>query len=173
MLSQLRKRKWLALALLLALPLVALWSLPSPSPPVRVAFQHATNDPGNGRVGVIKIVNNLNETVIVMGAWYVPAKRKDLSIAKDTLCASLISDDVWTFAARSTNSAQVSIPTNRGPYRLVLQCIPDSRSPWRNPGTLRHRIANVVYPWFHPSQRTVVRWYGGYIVASQSIDFSQ
>src|SRR6476660_934941 len=98
------------------------------------------------------MVNNLNETVIVMGAWYVPAKRKDLSIAKDTLGASLISDDVWTFVARSTNSAQVSIPTNGGPYRLVLQCMPDSRSPWRNPATLRHRIANVVYPWFHPSQ---------------------
>jgi hypothetical protein len=78
MLSQLRKRKWLALTLLLALLLVALLSLPSPSPPVRVAFQHTTNDPGNGRVGVIRIVNNLSETVIVMGAWYVPTKRKDL-----------------------------------------------------------------------------------------------
>ena len=172
MLSQLRKRKWLVLVLLLAVPLVALWSLPSPTPPVRVSFQHTTNAPTNGRTGVIEIVNNLNEAVIVMGAWYVPANRKDLSIANDTPYAS-ISEDVWTFAARSTNTAQVSIPTNKGPYRLVLQCMPDSRSPRRNQGNLRDRIVSMVYPWLHPSQRTVVRWYGGSIVASQSIDFTQ
>ena len=172
MLSQLRKRKWIPFALLLALPLAALWSLPSPPPMVRVTFQHTTNDPSNGRVGVIKVVNNLNEPVFVMGAWYVPAKRKDLSIAKDTPGA-LISDDVRQFTARSTNIAEVSIPTNGGPYKLVLQCIPDSRSPWRNQGTLRYRIADLVYPRFHPSQRTVVGWYGGSIVASQSIYVSQ
>lgn len=114
MLAQPRKCKWLALALLVALPLVALWSLPSAPPPVHVAFQHATNDPSNGRVGVIKVVNNLNETVTVMSGWYVPAKRKDLSIGRDTLCA-LRSDEMWKFSARRTNIAQVSIPTHWGP----------------------------------------------------------
>jgi hypothetical protein len=169
---KLRKRKWLALALLLALPLMALWSLPPRRPPVRVTFQQTTNDPGNGRVGVIEVANNLNETVIIMGAWYVPAKREDLSMAMDTPCASIF-DNVSKCAARSTNIVRVSIPTTGGPYRLALQCMPDSKDPWRNQGTLRYRIADLVFLRLQLSQRTMVRWYGGSIVPSQSIEFNQ
>jgi hypothetical protein len=172
MISQLHKRKCVALAMFLALLLVAIWFLPSPPPPVRVTFQHVTNDPGNGRVGVIELVNNLNETVTVMGAWYVPAKRNDLSISSDTPCAS-IDGDMSRIRVRSTNIAQVFIPTNGGPYRLVCQCIAESRDPLRSQGTLRYRLISMVSPWLHPSQATLVRWFGGSFVVSQSIDVRQ
>jgi hypothetical protein len=172
MLAQLHKRKWLAVALLVALSVVALWCLPSAPPSVRVTFQHTTNDPGNGKVGVIEVVNNLNETVVIMHAWYVPANRKDFSLGKDTPSA-LISDKMWEVGARSTNTAPISIPAHGGPYRLAVQCIPDSRSPWRNEGRLRSRFANLVFPWLHPSQKMAVGWYGGAIVATPSIDLSQ
>ena len=151
--------------------LVVWSSLPSP-PPVRVTFQHATNDAGKGKVGVIALVNNMNEPVTVMGAWYVPAKRNDLSVSLDTPIAS-IDGDMSKLAAQSTNIALVSIPTNGGTYKLALQYVPDSRSPWQNYGSLQSRSANLVFPWLHPSQKTAIRWFGGSIVASQSIDFSQ
>ena len=172
MISQLRKKKYFALTTLLALPLMALWFLPSSPQPVRMTFQYATNDPGNGRVGVIELVNNLKETLVVMGGWYVPAKRKDLSISKDTPLAC-IDGNAWQFTSRSTNFVQVHIPTNGGPYRLVFQCVPDSKSPWRNEGTLRYRIVNWVSARLHPSQVTLVRSFGGFFIVSESIDISQ
>jgi hypothetical protein len=172
MISQLRKRKWVALGMLLALPLVVLWFLSSPPPPVRVTFLHATNDPSNGRVGVIELVNPLNEKVTVMGAWYVPAKRKDQSIANDTPLVS-IDGDMSRLAAGSTNIVQVSIPTNGGPYRLVCQCVRESKDPSRSQGTLRYRTIFFISPWLHPSQVTLVRLCGGFFAASQSIDPSQ
>ena len=79
----------------------------------------------------------------------------------------------WRFPAHSTNIVQVHIPTNGGPYRLVFQCVADSKDPQRMQSTLRYRILNSVYPWFHPSQKTVVRSMGGFFVVSQSIDVSQ
>jgi len=169
MISQVRRQKWVALTMLLALALVALWFLPSSLSPVRVTFRHATNDPVSGKVGVIELVNNLKETVVVMGGWYVPAKRKDLSISKETPLA-YIDGEPFRFTAQSTNTAQVHIPTNGGAYRLVFQCVPDSKDPPRMQGTLRYRILNSVYPWLHPSQKTIVRWSGGFFVVSQSID---
>jgi hypothetical protein len=173
MLSQLRKRKWLALALPLALLLVALWALPVSPPPIRVTFQRATNDPENGRVGVIELVNTRSETIDIMIGWYVPAKGNDLALSKDTPIASIYGRMPQLLSARSTNVVQVSIPTNGGPYKLVLQCMPDRTIPWRHQDSLRYRIAELVFPWVHPSQRMAVRWYGGAIVASQSINCSQ
>ena len=150
---------------------VALRPSSSP-PPVHVAFLHATNDPSNGRVGVIKLVNNLKEPVFVMGGWYVPAKQKDLSISKNTPLA-WIDGEAYQFAARSTNIVQVHTPTNGGPYRLVCRCVPESKEPSRNQRTLRYRTLFFVSPWLHPSQMTVVRWCGEFFAASQSIDFTQ
>src|SRR5207244_13426707 len=73
MISQQRRWKWIVLGSLLVLPLVVLWSLPSAPPPVRVTFQHLTNDPATGRVGVIKLVHNRHEPVLVMHGWSVHA----------------------------------------------------------------------------------------------------
>ena len=169
MFPQLRKWTFVALAILLALAFVGLWFFPSPPLSVRSTFQYVTNDAGNGRVGVIELVNNLNETVDVMGGWYVPAKRTDLSMSAETPVASIYGD-VSKLAARTTNIVQVSVPTNRGPYRLVFQCVPERTSPQRMEGTLRYRILWKVSPWLHPSQATLVRWFNGFFVASQSID---
>ena len=168
MFSRMPKRKWFAFTLIVALLLLALWSLSFRRAPVRVTFQHTTNDPANGRIGVIEVVNNLNETVVINGGWYVPAKRKDLSQGHDTPSASL---SQWNFTARSTNIAQVAIPTNGGSYRLVLWTIPESRSPWRKPAPLPVRIYFFLYPhcpfW-------LTRWLiNGSTVASQTIDFTQ
>jgi len=170
---QLRKRIYVALAVLLVLPLLPLWSLHSSRPPVRVTFLCVTNDPGNGRAGVIQVVNYQNEPVIVMGGWYVPSTRDDLSLSWDTPLASICADNSrLTFTARSTNITQVSMPTNGGPYKLVFQCVPDSQDPFRTQGTLRHRMASLASSRLHPSQLTVVRWFGGFFAVSQSIDVS-
>ena len=131
MIPQMRKRTWVVLATLLALPLVALLFLSSPSASVRVRFLQTTNDPANGRVGVITMVNTQDEAVVVMGGWYVPAERNDLSASMDTPVASIYGDEMPVLSARSTNIVQVSMPTNGGPYKLVFQCVPDRRAPWR------------------------------------------
>lgn len=171
MFPRLLKRTFVALAILLALAFVARWFFHSPSLPVRATFQYLTNDVGSGRVGVVELVNALNETVEVMGAWYVPAKRNDLSVSAETPAASIYGD-VRDLAARTTNIVRVSVPTNGGPYRLVFQCVPERTSPQRMEGTLRYRILWKFASWLHPSQATLVRWFNGFFVASQSIDVS-
>jgi hypothetical protein len=171
---KLSKRTRVALAALLVLPFVALWFSPSRPPPLRVTFHHAANDPANGRVGIIQVVNHQTEGVIVMGGWYVPAKREDLSLSRDTPIASLCDEmQGFKFTARSTNLVKVSMPTNGGPYKLVLQCAPESQDPWLTEPTLRHRMALWADSWVHPSQRTLVRWFGGFFAVSQSIDIDQ
>jgi hypothetical protein len=168
---QLRKRICVAFAVLLVLYLVALWSLHSLRPLVRVTFLCATNDVGNGRAGVIQVVNDQSEPVILMAGWYVPATRDDLSLVRDTPLASICGDTSrLTFTAQSTNIIRVSMPTNGGPYKLVFQCVPDSLDPSRTPWTLRHRMVDLAISRFHPSQRTVVRLMGGLFAVSQSID---
>ena len=107
-----------------------------------------------------------------MGGWYVPAKRNVLGVSKDTPIASIYGE-MPKLIARSTNIVQVSMPTNGGPYKLALQCVPDRTAPWRIQGDLRYRIIWLVSPWLHPSRRTLVRWFGGFFVASQSIDVRQ
>jgi hypothetical protein len=162
----------IALALLLALPLGLFWWLHSRPTPVRVTFQHAINGPGNARLGVIELVNNLNERVTVMGGWYVPLRRTDLSLSKDTPLAPL-NGNAAELPARSTNIRQLPIPTNGGPYRLVFQCMPESKDPARIAGTRRFRLLSLISPWLSQSQVTQVRWFGGFFAASESIGGGQ
>lgn len=172
MIPQLRKRTWIALSAVLVLSLVALWFRSSPTTGVYVTFMQTTNEPTNGRVGIIEMVNMEDEDVFVMGGWYVPAKRDDLSASWDTPIASIYRDEP-VLSARSTNIVRVSMPTNGGVYRLVFQCVPAHTIPWPNQGSLRYRVMERVSPWLNPSQRTLVRWYGGWFAPSQPIDFSQ
>ena len=169
MFPRLLKRTFVALPILLPLAFVSFWFLRSTPPPVRATFQFLTNDVANGKVGVVQLVNTLNETVEVMGAWYVPAERSDLSVSKETPAASIYGD-VRDLAARTIKIVQVSVPTNGGPYRLVFQCVPERTSPHRMEGTLRYRILWKFAQWHQPSQATLVRWFNGFFVVSQSID---
>ncbi len=171
MFLRLRKVTFVALGITLALAFAAHWFFRSSPPPLRATFQYATNDAEHGRIGVIELVNDLHEPVDIMGGWYVPANRNDLSISAETPVATIYGD-VCRLTARTTNMVQVSVPTNGGPYRLVFQCVPERTSPQRAEGTLRYRILRKVSPWLHPSQKTLVRWFNGSFVASQRIDVS-
>src|SRR5678816_2298601 len=63
MFPPLLKRTFVAIAILLALAFGVLWFFQSSPPPVRAAFLCVSNDFGYGRVGVVELVNNLNEKV--------------------------------------------------------------------------------------------------------------
>src|SRR5215471_6453226 len=115
----------------------ALWALPavtllgllfvSPAPPsVSVSFLYGTNQLNNPGVGVFEIVNRLNEPVTIGGGWYIPAARKGLNSEKGDRVATIYGS-LRTVSARTTNIVQVWIPTNGGPYRLVLFVHPASK----------------------------------------------
>jgi hypothetical protein len=163
------KGKAVVLAVLFSAAFLALWFVPSASPPVHVAFLYGTNEPKSGKVGVFELVNNLNEPVTTGGGWYIPATRKDLNTQKGDWGAA-IHGGLHTFTARTTNIVQVWIPTNGGPYRLVLQCLPTSKSTPQFYRSARFRVANFVSPWLHPSFVTQARWYGSVFAVSPPFD---
>ena len=65
------------------------------------------------------------------------------------------------------NTVQAWCPTNGGPYRFVLNCMPASKSTTNFTSSARVRIASSVSRWLHPSFTTQGRWYGMEFAVSQ------
>jgi hypothetical protein len=161
-----------ALAALLAVPLLALLFVARASPSLRVAFLYGTNQLNNLGGGVFEIVNHLNEPVTIGGGWLIPATRKSLNVEKGDSSATIYGG-LRTVSARTTNIVHVWIPTNGGPYRLVLFLHPASKETPQFYRSVRVRVANLVLPWLDPSFVTQARWYGAEFVVSQSFDINQ
>ena len=155
-------------AILSVLLLLVLWPSPSPASAVRLTFLYTTNRPLVGKVGVFELVNQLNETISSSGGHYKPAKRSGLNAEKGDWGAMILG--VHQFAAATTNILQVWSPTNGGQYKLVLQCLPASKSTPQFYGSARFRIASFLSPWVHPSLATQARWYGSLFAESQSFE---
>jgi hypothetical protein len=77
--------------------------------------------------------------------------------------------DLHQFPAHSTNIIQVWSPTNGGPYKLVLYCLPASKNTPQFYGSARVRIASFISPWVNPSFVRQGRWYG--TIFEESLSF--
>jgi hypothetical protein len=169
----LRQHKvWLAtgVAILLVLLVLLLTSRGSSSSAVRLTFLYTTNNPQVGKVGVFELVNQLPETVVQSIGHYKPANRSGFNTEVGDLGARIFG--AHQFAAGTTNILKVSLPTNRGPFKLVLMCFPASKATPQFNRSVRSRIAALVSPWVHPSFATQARWYGAVFTESQSFETS-
>jgi hypothetical protein len=153
---------------LIFIVIVVFWSSPTPPSAIRLTFLYSTNHPQFGKVGVFELANQLNETISSSGGHYKPAKRSGLNAEKGDWGAMILG--VHQFAAATTNMLQVWSPTNGGQYKLVLQCLPASKSTPQFYGSARFRIASFLSPWVHPSFATQARWYGSLFAESQSFE---
>jgi hypothetical protein len=153
---------------LLALIVMIFGSGPARSREVRTRFLYTTNDSAVGRVAIFEVVNDLGETVQSGFGHYKPATRNGLSAEKGDWGAPL--GNMQTFPAHSTNTVQVWSPTNGGPYKLVLYCVPVSKTTPQFQRSVRFRMANFISRLVHPSLATQARWYGALFVESQPFE---
>jgi hypothetical protein len=121
---------------------VALWVLPPPlQPPVRLTFLNATNDAQTGwSWGTFLLENNSSETVLAGAGMYerqsggkwvhgIGDYGVDLGLGPRR------------FTAGTTNLLSLWVPDKGGPYRLVLICVPSSKTTPQYYKSVRFRLA--------------------------------
>lgn len=165
-----RKGKFAVVALFIFVVVIALLSVRSQSRAVRLTFLYATNHAQIGRVGVFELVNCLNEPVSTSGGHYKPAKQIGMDPQKGAWGAPL---SPTLFNAGTTNTLEVWMPTNGGPYRLVLQCLPRSKGTPQFYRSARFRIINFIASRLRPDFVTQARCFGSTFVESQSFGVTQ
>jgi hypothetical protein len=153
--------------LLFFLAVVVLWPRPSPPSAIRLTFLYSTNHAEIGKVGVFQFVNQLTQTVSTSGGHYKPALRGGFNPEKGDWGATL---GVQQFAPGTTNVLQLWVPTNGGPYKLVFQCLPTSKTTQNSFSIVQARIASLLSSLVHPSFATQARWYGSIFAESQSFE---
>ena len=164
----LRQHKWklaggAVVALLLFVALV--WSSSPSRSGVRLTFLYATNQPQIGKVGVFELVNQLNESVSTSGGHYKPAKRSGLNAEVGDWGARIDQK----FAAGTSNILHMWSPTNGGPYRLVLMCVPASKDTTQFYHSALFQISNRLLRWLPPP---AAGWFGRILVESSSFEAS-
>ena len=123
-----RKLGWIAIIALLSLCGALLWST-WPSQPLRVSFLHLTNDVHTELDGVFRLDNGSKETVSAIGFIHEKQTARGCvrhigDFGADLGGAKLISPG-------TSATFRVWVPTNGGPYRLVLDCVPQGGAPNR------------------------------------------
>jgi len=141
---------------------------PPSSPSVRVTFLYTTNSSDAGKVCVFEFVNQLNESVNSWGGNYKPAKRRGFNAEVGDPGAVILGSH--QFAAGTTNILRVLSPTNRGPYKLVLQYMPLSETSLQFARSARFRIGKLLNSWVRPPPTTSARLFGTDFLESQSFE---
>ena len=168
------KGKLMATAAVVSILVFGLWSINSSPTPVRLAFLYTTNNPRSGMMGVFQLVNELDETVSSGVGRFKPVTENGLRLRRGEW-AGILSDlnGVKYVTRRTTNVFEVSLPTNGGPYKLILFCTPDSKMTPEYYRSARVRIARFLIPWVQPSAATQGQWYGSIFVESQSFEITR
>jgi hypothetical protein len=146
---------------------VVFWISPEP-PPVRLTFVHTTNDLLHGRVGVFRIENRLPEKVTAGVGFYQRVADRGPEPRRGDWGAPVR----HSVAAQTTNSFTVWIPTNGGPYRLVLHWLPASKSTAQYYSSVRARAMNWLVGVLNPSSATHRRWTGWIYSVSDGFEAS-
>jgi hypothetical protein len=110
----------------------------------------------------------LNEPVNSSGGFYKPASRVGMNPQTGDWGATIFS--AHQFAAGSTNIIRLWIPTNGGPFKLVLRCLPASKTTQEYNAGIRVRFVSFISPLAKPSFATQARWYGSVFAESQSFE---
>jgi hypothetical protein len=148
-----------------------LWLKLSAAGPLRLTLLYATNDAALGPSRVFELVNQMDETVTCSAGRYQQSPHDGFSPKKGDYGAEIIDYGAQnllrkTFVAHTTSLFQVWSPTNGGPYRFVVLCLPASRMTAQYYASVRFRVANFVSRWVHSSFATSAQWSGVEFAAS-------
>jgi hypothetical protein len=165
MLLQQRKSR-LVMGGMLLLPVLLLWAIVGyqPQAPLRLTFLYSTNGVA-GKTAVFELVNDLDESVACPTGHYQVAARKDIEPQRGDWGAQI--PQHANFAAHSTNIVELWSPTNSGPYKLVMYCLPASKQKPQFYKSVGFRARNMLSRWFQPSFVTAFRRSGFIFVVSQ------
>jgi hypothetical protein len=129
---------------LVAVCFIAHWTMPQTTLPVRISFLFATNNVGYGLAwGTFQLENQMKETLRTGNGIFERCNgRKWLHGLGDRAIGSQAIElgGVKMFAAGTTNLFSTWLPTNVGPYRLVLFCYPNSTTTLEYQKTARFRL---------------------------------
>jgi len=146
---------------------VMLFSLTPAQPPIGLTFLYTTNAPSVGIVGVFLLQNNLEEPISTAGGFYQRTSSRGIGPQIGDYGATL--GGVQRFTNGVGRTFQTWIPTNGGPYRLVLYCVPESKGTRRYLSSLRMRMLGLISR-LPVSQRFIGRWAGTQFTTSQRFD---
>jgi hypothetical protein len=162
----LKRKKVLAVMSVAVVIAVTLFSLTPAQHPISLTFLYTTNAPSVGTVGVFRLENNLDEPIATSGGFYQRAGDRGAEPRIGDYGASL--GGVRRFKP-GVGTFQAWIPTNGGPYRLVLYCVPDSKATRQHRNSLRMRMLGLVSR-LPVSQRFIGRWAGTQFTTSQRFE---
>src|SRR5437870_12132031 len=115
----LKHKKLLVLGTLVCLCFAFLWLQP-PRPLVRVTFLYSTN---NARIGVFRLENDLTEPVHAIQGVFERLSWHGWVLDTADGAVEVGGGDLAVGVAASRD-LKIVVPTNAGPYRLVLYCCP-------------------------------------------------
>ena len=157
-----------AVAVILMLLGVAFMLGSTSKPAINLTYRYTTNHPGLGKMGVFQLVNHLNESVEIRGGFCKPAKRIGCNFEYGDWAPGI--PGLREVAAGTTNIFQMMFPTNGGPYKLVVTCLPASKFPPEYHNRVRFRIVSFVSRWMGLSDATECRLHGVVFGESQSFE---
>lgn len=111
------------------------------SQPVRLSFLSLTNDTNRGLSGVFRVENGLKETVLLSGLTYEELSPSGWSVHITSFGAFGVGERL---SAGASSTFPMWVPTNGGPYRLVLHCYPEESVTRKRGSRLRRRIAELL-----------------------------
>ena len=159
-----RKLTVTIVTLLVACFAIVAWLILSAPRNIRVTYQGTCSDPETGSLGVFEVVNNTGATMIAgHGVFERRLGRRWVHGLGDY---GVDLGGPRTFAPGSTNTLRVWIPTNGGPYRLVLQCWPELPNGASRSGYLRSKLVQMMR-WLRAPQRLQGRVVGNNYPVSQ------
>ena len=122
-------------------------------PSFTLTFLSAPSDAIAGRLGLFELVNHSSETAIYSYSFYKPANQRGFVRKKGNWGVDIIDLDGERQidpGSRKVLRLLLPVPTNGGPYKLVMQCAPINKTtPQFYRGT-RARIVRFISRWLRP-----------------------
>ena len=129
-----------AVVAVLVLLCALVWPRPS-SQPLRVSILSITNATDRGLAGAFRVENDLKETVLLTGLTYEEVSPSGWSVNLPDFAAFGVGERL---SAGASSTFPMWVPTNGGPYRLVLHCYPEESVTRKRGSRFRWRIAGLL-----------------------------
>jgi hypothetical protein len=129
----------LALVLLLS---VGLYLSAASTPDLYLTYVCSTNLPPQGAVGMFQLHSSMNEAVQIGGAFYQCEGLSGTMPTSKDVGTGFDLDSRWLKPGTSVY-LYAPLPTSKGPYRLVVHCLPESTFTAEYRRSLRLRIVQA------------------------------
>jgi|ERR1043166_8106448 hypothetical protein len=157
-----KSRRLAATFCLLLAIMVVCWVKFRP-PDFQVTFLSTTN---SGLQGVFQMHNGLAEPVVCAGGFFKKAAEKSMDPAKGDFGAAV----QLKIPAKTTSTFTTWIPTNGGPYRLVVDATPARKLSPPYYATFAARVSNWIMSLIRPGGSIAWRLAGWSLVASEPFE---